>query len=121
MSDFALPVDQGRRVRVTYEGRCVDPAGRYVQQDGDGYRIWVPLNATVEVLPEPLAVGDQIDDDYPEPPVGTVLLDNFTQVWVGRADGWVYAGTDNYTPYAWDVLVLKNVPLTVVYVPDGAS
>jgi hypothetical protein len=111
----------GTRIRVTYVGDYVGGSvAQNLSDDGDLYLI--PKDAEIEILPDPLKVGDILNGDSPEPPMGTVLLDQWGFPWQRpplQSHWRSYAYTENYT-WSKDSLHqnLERTPLTVLYVPE---
>lgn len=109
---------KGRRYRVVIEGRCDYQLGSDVISIGN-----IEINAddpqvvSVEVLPDPLKVGDELTGASLEPPEGTVVIDHDSVVWQRFSKDWRCPQGGYLT---WPGLVNSQIriPLTVLYVPE---
>lgn len=111
----------GTRLRITYEAKYTGRKNDtdWAAQRGDTFQFWIPDDAIVEVLPDPLKAGDTVDQNSPEPPAGTVLLDAYEGVWQRIDDAWMFPNNvDGAVSYPWQRLVAKNSPMHVLYVPE---
>jgi len=95
---FNAPFDFNRHV-TTY----VHPEASYVM--------------SVEIVPDPLKVGDELTGASLEPPEGTVVIDHDTVVWQRFSKDWRCPQGGYFT---WPGLVNSQIriPLTVLYVPE---
>lgn len=116
-------VEPGQRVRVTFEGYVSEWPDRFggfsLYSDPDHWHVTVPPGASVEILPDPLKVGDELGASRPEPPEGTVLIDHDGVVWQRFSTQWRNIGGGHGT---WESLSTSRIrlPLTVLYVPEVA-
>lgn len=121
-------IREGQQVRVTLEGSAQVHGGDCIYVNG---QIEIPLDreevVSVEVLPDPLKAGDTVDQNSPEPPVGTVILCKDGTVLQKLRDGRWFAVADD-SAWASDLSDPAGIhdefnraafPARVLYVPEG--
>lgn len=121
-------VKVGQKVRVTYEGvvGAIDQGTRYMSiTDSDNEVTWhaIAPSAVVEVLPEPLKIGDEITWEAQEPPLGARLVNQHGTVAMRFMDGWyVVRWTDLTGPHTWVWLNNNFTPSwRVVWLPGNQT
>lgn len=114
----------GRRYRVVWEGVYGDlTAPNKVWISGKDFCLDDEEVVSVEVLPDPLKVGDELDGDSPEPPIGTVVkttakpVKPYQLIWQrDDNDMWYQPGTD--VGWSWERLCDFAGRVAVLYVPE---
>lgn len=116
---------RGRKVRVTVEQSL---AANYGPEYGflctAHNAIPVETIVGLEFLSEPLKVGDEIQPETPEPPIGTLLAEKHSPIvfWLHTERGWM--GSNGGGPLKWGINERWSTTVfreTVVrYIPDEA-
>lgn len=122
-------IKPGDRVHVEYDGTVEEIVGtveeivgysggfQLVLRQSNGLTVRVPTDWCT-LIASPLRVGDILDADAAEPPVGTVVIDSEGDPWKrNRGYGWDLAAGG----VAHWATVRDNGPLRVAYLPGGES
>lgn len=88
-----------------------------------GYDLWIPADAVITDLPDPLQVNDVVSADVArlgQMPLRTVVIDNDGDAWQRNSDEqWRMAGHGSDGGRNDRDLLTLFGPLTVVHIPDA--